>query len=211
MTKDIVGRVQRLLLSPKSEWDVIDGETVEPQSLVTGYVAPLAAIPAVAMAIGWSLLGIGPVKIGVGAALMMAATQFVLAVVFVFILAFVINALAPSFGAQKNFNQALKVAAYSATAGWVAGIFMLIPMLGILTLVGALYSLYLLYVGLPKIMKPAAGKETSYTVVSIVVAVAAAIVINAVVQGLAPKPSLRNLMHGDNSPASGELAVSAIA
>lgn len=193
MTNDLVGRVQRLLLSPKSEWDVIDGETVEPQSLVTSYVAPLAAIPAVALAIGWLVFGAGPIKIGVGTALTMAVTQFVLAIVFVFVFAFVISALAPSFGAEKNFNQALKVSAYSATAGWVAGIFAIIPLLSVLTVVGAVYSLYLLFIGLPKMMKPPADKGTAYTIVSLIVAIAAAIAINAVSRGFVPSPTLAGL------------------
>lgn len=188
MAKDIVGRVQRLLLSPKSEWDVIDGEAVEPQSLVTGYIAPLAAIPAVATVIGWGILGAGPVKLGFGTALTMAATQYVLAIVFVFVFAFIIDALAPTFGAQKNFNQALKVSAYSATAGWVAGVFMIVPALGVLAVVGAIYSLYLLFIGLPKLMKPAAGKEMTYTIVSIVTAIAAGVVISAVSQSFIPRP-----------------------
>lgn len=194
MAKDIVGRVQRLLLSPKSEWDVIDGEAIEAQSLVTGYVAPLAAIPALAMAIGFGVLGVGQVRVGLGTALTMAVTQFVLAIVFVFVFAFVINALASSFGASKNFNQALKVAAYSATAGWVAGIFMIIPLLSILTLVGSLYSLYLLFIGLPKLMKPAPGKEMAYTIVSLIVAIAAAVVINAISSGFAPQPSAADIL-----------------
>ena len=88
MTQDIVGRVQRLLMSPKTEWDVIDGEAVEPKNLAMSYVAPLAAIPAVAVFIGMGVLGMGPFKLGLGAALTMAITQFVMAIVFVFVFAF---------------------------------------------------------------------------------------------------------------------------
>jgi len=194
MTQDIVGRVQRLLMSPKTEWDVIDGEAVEPKGLAMSYVAPLAAIPAVALFIGMGVLGMGPFKLGLGGALTMAITQFVMAVVFVFVFAFIIDALAPNFGANKNFNQALKVAAYTPTASWVAGVFMIIPLLGILALVGSIYSLYLLFVGLPKLMKPAADKGTTYTIVAIVVAIVAGIVINLAAQSFMPKPSFDDML-----------------
>lgn len=190
MAQDLIGRVQRLLLSPKTEWDAIDRETVDPQSLVVGYVAPLAAIPAVATIIGMGIIGVGSVRLGFGTAIGMALTQFVMTIVMVFVFAFIINALAPTFGAQKNFNQALKVTAYYPTAVWVAGIFMIIPMLGILGLVGLLYSLYLLFVGLPKLMKPPAEKATTYTIVSIVVAIVAGVIIAGVTQAFTPKPTI---------------------
>jgi hypothetical protein len=135
-------------------------------------------------------------RVGIGAALSMAIVQYVFAIAFVFIFAFIINALAPTFGAEKNFNQALKVTAYAPTASWIAGIFMLIPMLGILTLVGAVYSLYLLFVGLPKIMKPAEDKGTVYTIVAIVVAIIAGFIINAAAQSFMPKPSVSDLFSG---------------
>ncbi|MEX0644099.1 MAG: Yip1 family protein, partial [Parvularculaceae bacterium] len=153
MAQDIVGRVQRLLLSPKKEWEAIDQESVEPQGLITGYVAPLAAIPAIAGLIGMSMFGVMGFKTPFGSALVSAIVSFALTIGWVFVFAYIIDMLAPSFGAQKNYKQALKVSAFAPTASWVAGVFMLIPMLGIIALVGALYSLYLLFVGLPKMMK----------------------------------------------------------
>lgn len=194
MATDIVGRVQRLLLSPKSEWGVIEGEIVEPRGLISGYVAPLAAIPAAAMALGWGVLGVGPMRLGLGTALSMAVTQYVMAILFVFVFAFIVDALAPTFGARKDFNQALKLSAYSATASWVAGIFLIIPLLGILSLAGSLYSLYLLFIGLPKLMKPPTEKATAYTIVSIVVAIAAAIAISMITQAFMPKPSVGDML-----------------
>ena len=44
----IVVRVQNILLHPKQEWDVIDGESATVQSLFLGYACILAAIPAIA-------------------------------------------------------------------------------------------------------------------------------------------------------------------
>jgi hypothetical protein len=191
MAQDLVGRVRRLVLTPKAEWDAIDQEAVEPQSLVTGYVAPLAAIPAVAGVIGTSLIGMNAFgysyKAPLGSALVSGVLSFGFAIVGVVLLAFIINALAPSFGAQKNFNQALKVSAYAPTAGWLAGVFVIIPVLGVLSLIGGLYSLYLLFIGLPKLMKPPAEKATVYTVVTIIVAIIASLIFGAIAGAVTPR------------------------
>lgn len=187
MAPDFVGRVKRLLISPQAEWDAIDKEPVDAQGVVVNYVAPLAAIPAAASFLGWSLFGVDGYKIGLVSAFAAAAFGFALSVGMVFVFAFVINALAPSFGAQRSFPQALKVAAFAPTAFWLSGIFGLAPALRLLTLVGLLYSLYLVFIGLPKLMKPAADKSVPYAVVSIIAAIAAAFVASLF---FAPRPSV---------------------
>ncbi|MEI9850829.1 MAG: Yip1 family protein [Sphingomonas sp.] len=83
------------------------------------------------------------------------------------------------FRRQKNSVQALKVAAYSATASWVAGIFGIIPQISFLSIVG-LYSLYLLFVGLPILMRVPKEKAAGYTIVTIVVAIVVYIVVGAI-------------------------------
>lgn len=181
MAPDFVGRIKRLILSPHAEWDAIDTESVDAQSLVLNYVAPLAAVPVVASFFGGILFS----GAGLGAALLAAIVSFVLMVGGVFVFAFIINALAPTFGAARNWPQALKLAAYAPTAGWLAGALGLIPILSILSLLGALFSLFLLYVGLPKLMRPAADKATTYTVVSILAAIIAGFAFAIV----APSPS----------------------
>ncbi|MGD9542457.1 MAG: Yip1 family protein [Methylocystis sp.] len=207
MTNDLVGRVQRLLLSPKAEWDAIDAEAVDRQKLITSYVAPLAAIPAIAGVIGMSVFGLhlpgaGAVKTPFGAALAAAVVTFAVQIGWVFVFAFIINALGPSFGAQKNYNQALKVAAYWPTASWVAGVFQILPVLGLIALAGAVYSLYLLFVGLPKLMKPETGKATTYTLASIGVAIVAAIVFSFALRGFMPGPDYARHSAASSSSAS---------
>ena len=105
---------------------------------------------------------------------------YLLSLVAVYVLAFVIDALAPTFGGTKDMIKAFKVAAYASTAAWLAGIFAIIPMLAFLGLVG-LYSLYLLYLGLPKLMRVSEDKAVGYTVVVIVVYVVLYIVAAMVV------------------------------
>ncbi len=170
LQRGLVTRAKAILLQPRTEWHVIDTEPSTIGSIYTGYVLPLAAIPAICGAV-W-LFRFTP-----GLALRYAITTYVLALVSVYVLALIIDALAPSFGAQKNLLQAFKVAAYSYTASWVAGVFLLLPALGILALIGSLYSLYLFFVGLPILMKVAADRATSYAIVCIIAAIVVAVVI----------------------------------
>jgi Yip1 domain len=179
---NLIERAKNICLSPKTEWDVISAETTETQKLMLGYVAPLAAIGAVAGFVGNSVIGhsnflIGTYRMSVGAGLGIAILGFVMAFVAVFVLSLIIDALAPSFGGEKNSAQALKVAVYSYTPAWLAGIFQLIPMLGILAILGALYALYLLYLGLPKLMKCPEDKAIGYTAVVVICAIVLSVVI----------------------------------
>jgi hypothetical protein len=114
-----------------------------------------------------------------GSALTGAIIGYVLTLVGTYVLALIIDALAPTFDGQRNQIQALKVAAYSSTAAWLAGIFALIPLLGFLGLVG-LYSLYLLYLGLPVLMKTPREKALPYTAVVILAAIVLFIIIGMI-------------------------------
>jgi hypothetical protein len=160
---DLVERVKAILLSPKTEWQVIEGEQGDAQYLFTNYVAILAAIPAVAAFIGYAIAGLG-----FGRALMLGVFGYVMYCVAWYVEALVIDALAPTFGGRKNFPSALKLAAYSSTAAWLAGIFQLIPPLSILSILG-LYSLYLLWLGIPVLMKAPPDRATAYTAAVVVI------------------------------------------
>lgn len=169
---NLVERVKAILLTPKTEWQVIEGETGDATYLFTNYVAILVAIPAVAAFLGYSIAGLG-----VGRALISAIFSYVLGCAAWYVEALVIDALAPTFGGVKNSSNALKVAAYSSTAAWVAGIFQLIPLLSVLSLLGALYGIYLLWLGLPVLMKVPQNRATAYTASVIGVMIAIAIVL----------------------------------
>ena len=182
---NLVDRVKRILLSPQPEWQVIDGEVTSPGTLYTGYIIPLAAIGPLASVIGYSVFGIrvpfsGTVyRVPLGSAITSAVVSYVLTLVGVYVLALIIDALAPTFGGTKSPIQALKVAAYSSTAGWVAGIFALVPGLRMLGILG-LYGLYLLYLGLPVLMKAPAERAAGYTALVVVAAIVLFVVIGVV-------------------------------
>jgi uncharacterized membrane protein len=177
---NLVARAKAILMTPKQAWAVIDGEALNVSALLTGYVIPLALIGPIASFIGLSILGNGFFRLGFGMGISRAIVAFVLAIVGVFVLAWVINALAPSFGAKQEMPQAIKLAAYSMTAAWVAGIFYLIPTLSILALIGALYSLYLFYVGLPILMKSPEDKTPAYAIAVIVACIVVFFIIGQI-------------------------------
>jgi len=166
---DLVSRVKNILLDPQNEWRVIDGEQDPPGVILRSYVAILAAIPVVCGFIGASIVGVGPYRTGFVIGLIAAIVHYVLTLIGVYVIAFIIDALAPTFGGRKDFNSAFKVAAYAPTAAWVAGVFALLPVLSVLTILG-LYSLYLFYLGLPVLMRTPPEKAIGYVLAVIVCA-----------------------------------------
>jgi Yip1 domain len=168
---NLIERVKSILVTPKTEWDVINGETATPPSLLTGYVIPLALIPAIASFIGWGLIGVSyfGIKIGgISYGLAMAVQAFVGAVISFYISSYIIDALAPTFKSEKDINKSAQLVAYASTASWVAGVFNILPALSILGILG-LYSVYLFYVGLPKLKKTPQDQVVPYMLVSALV------------------------------------------
>jgi hypothetical protein len=174
----LIQRVKNILTTPKTEWPVIDSEPDSIGGIYKNYVAILAAIPPVCMLIGMLLLGgrFMPMNFLIA----QAVITYLVSLASVYILALIIEALAPSFGGTKDRVKAFKVAAYASTAAWVVGIFYLLPFLIVLGLVGGLYSLYLLYLGLPVLMKTPADKSVVYTVAIVVAAIVINLVLGAI-------------------------------
>jgi hypothetical protein len=103
-----------------------------------------------------------------------------------YVLALIVDALAPTFGGQKNNIQAFKVVVYAYTASWIAGVAQIVPGLGLLLMIaGGIYSIYLMYLGLPQTMKCPPEKAAGYTAVIVIVAIVVGAVIGVVVGGIA--------------------------
>ena len=181
----LVDRAKNICITPKTEWPVIAAEQSTAAGLMTGYVAPLALIGPVAGFIGGSVIGhtlpfVGTYRTPMMMGIALAIFVFVMAFVGTFILSLIINALATSFGGEKNSEQALKVAVYSYTPAWIAGVLQVVPFLRILAILAALYGLYLLYLGLPRLMKCPEEKAVGYTVVVVICAIVLWIVISMI-------------------------------
>jgi hypothetical protein len=126
--------------------------------------------------IGTSVIGFGAFRVGFGVGLVRAIVVYVLSLVGVFVVAYIIDFLAGTFGARKNLDNAMRVSAYAPTAAWVAGVFNIIPALSFLGILG-LYSLYLLYTGIIALMRPEPSKALVYTIAVIVCAIIVWIII----------------------------------
>ena len=164
----LIERVKNIIVKPKETWDTLKAEETTSTAIVRDYLLLLAAIPPVAHFIGYAIVGLLGYRTPFFASLLQSIVWYVLLIVQVYVSAFVINSLAPSFGGNKNDSAAFKLVAYSLTPSFLAGIFYIIPALTALSIVG-LYSFYLLYVGLPRLMECPQEKTISYFIVSIVV------------------------------------------
>jgi hypothetical protein len=185
---NLVDRAKKILLEPKKEWLVIEHENIEVGQLISSYLVILALIPAIASLIGYGLIGIeipffghiGSISWGIRQAII----QIVVTIGGAFLSAFIIDALAPNFGAAKNFNRAFQLVVFSYTPSMVGGIFFIYPSLGIVTTLAGIYGLYLLYLGIGPMMKPPQEKITGYFIVSLIVTILVFIILSTVLSSL---------------------------
>lgn len=181
---NIVERVQAILLKPKDTWPVIEAEGGDIPSIYKNYLVYLAAIPALASFIGLSLVGVGgfgfSIRVPILTGLVNLVVGYALSLALVYVLALIADALAPAFGGQKHPLNAFRLVAYGATAGMVGGVFSLLPALSMLGVLAGLYSIYLLYTGIPVLMKVPQEKAVGYTAVLVVCGIVAGMVMGAV-------------------------------
>jgi hypothetical protein len=180
---NFVTRVINILLQPRSEWPAIADERTDPAKLYLGYVAILAALPALAGFVATALVGtLASGRLGTGTALWAALTSYVLSLAMVFVLGLVANALSLRFGGRPALDQALKLVAYSMTPAWVAGVFTFLPVVAwLITLLAGLYSLYLFHVGAPTLMKVPERDAIGYTVALFAIGIVAAFLIGTLI------------------------------
>lgn len=177
----LLQRVLDILMRPRDTWLQIDAEDGNPARIYLGYLVFLAAIPAVAGFIGYSLIGVGAfgisVRVPVVQGLVSMVVGYVLSLAMVYVLALIANMLAPRFQAQQDMGSAFKLVAYASTAGMLGGVFSILPSLAMLGLLAALYSVYLIYSGIPVLMKAPQEKAVGYTAALVVCGILAGIVV----------------------------------
>jgi hypothetical protein len=162
-------RAKALLVDPASEWTRIERETGDSAYLLSRYVVLLALVPALFGFIGASLLGeqlpgVGSVRAPLFDGLFGAIFGYVEAFISVLVLGLIVYGLAPRFGAQKNLDSAFKLAVYSYTPVWLTGVFLLLPGLRFLMLLG-FYGAYVLSTGLTRLMKAPERSLPAYAAV----------------------------------------------
>ena len=186
---NLIERAKNIIVAPAKEWDVISTEQPDIGKIITGYVLPLAGAAAVAAFIGYGLIGVSYFGIrfkSIDLGLYQAINVLITALISVFVSAFVIDALAPSFGSEKNMGRSVQLVAYSYTPGWVGGLLAIIPSIAIVGALAGLYGLYLLYLGLPKLKKTPEDKHIGYFVVSLLVIIVVYFVIGMIMAAILP-------------------------
>jgi len=184
----LLERIKKILMQPREEWPRVAAEPETIVSLYTNYIIPVAGFAVLCAFIdnlmGFTLFGV-TYKPTYGEAVMSAGWQFGLQLGGVFVMSLILGYLAPLFGGQNDRLNALKLAAYAATAGWLANVFLLIPWLGFLTLLG-LYSLYLVRTGASVLLAVPDNKALPFTAAFVGVGIVLSLIVFGVLQAVAP-------------------------
>jgi Yip1 domain len=186
----VIQRARTLLVSPRTEWPVIAAEPVTVADLYRDYILVVAAIPPVCQFVKTSILGYAwhgfrVYRVGLGTGLTAAILEYLASLAAVYALAVIIESLAPNFAGTSNRVQALKVAGYSYTASWVAGFAQILPSLyALFAVAGAIYSIFLTYVGLPSTMKVLPERAPAYTAVIAIIALIVGWIIALITGGI---------------------------
>jgi Yip1 domain len=187
-------RAKAMLVDPLAEWARIEKESGDPAYLLSRYVAVLALIPAVLGFVGGNVIGAMVPGTGLVRASLFdggfgAIFGYVTAFAIVLALAAIIDLVAPWFGGQRDFDCAFKLAVYSYTPVWLAGIFLLLPGLRFLILLG-FYGAYVLLLGLPRLMKSPAQRSYLYAFIVVTCACALALIAAAAQRAVFGTPGL---------------------
>jgi hypothetical protein len=170
----LIDRVKRVLFNPKDEWPIIASEPTSVGQLYTGYVMPLAGLAAVMSFVRMSLIGVslpfgGAIRAPLAVGLTYALVTFGFGLLGLFLVGLIINALAPTFSGERSQRQALKTAAYAFTPAWLGTALGLLPTFAtLLELVAGFYGIYLLYLGLPPLMRSPKEKSFGFTVTVVI-------------------------------------------
>ena len=173
-------RVTNILTKPAVEWSAIAAEPADVAGLMREYAGPLAAIPAVCRAVGLILI----LRTGFLTGLVGAVVSWAMALVGAYVAAVVIEKLAPTFQSRGSTVQSLKLVVYSMTPVWVAGVLNLVPPLAALTILAAVYAIYLFYLGLPPLMNTPQEQVIPYMLVSAVLVILVSFVLGLVAASL---------------------------
>lgn len=193
---NVIDRAKNILITPKTEWAVIEKETYSNPIILSSYVLPMLLIGAVATFIGRGLIGVrvgfGQSTVNITGGLVGMLLFVAFSLVLVFAVSAAIDVLGPSFGVEKNWNRSFQLAAYSLSAAFIGSLFFIFPALWILVLLCALYSLYPLYTGLVVLKKTPADKLIAYFAVILIVTVLLFILISIlqgeIVKAFQPNP-----------------------
>jgi hypothetical protein len=172
----ILSRAYGLFRDPKGEWRQIHDEQTTVPNILIGYVAPLAAIPPICDLIGSSVFA-HMLQVEPGQAIIRAVVTWIVSIALVGFLGVLVNVLASNFDAERNDLGSQKIAAYSLTPAFLSGVFSLFPWLWWLSLFALAAMVFLMYRGLPILMKAPEDRALGYAATVTIATVVAAIIL----------------------------------
>ena len=160
-------RVCDLLVKTSTTWKVIATDRVSVAWVYQHHLLPLGLLSALSALLGWGLVVAAEPEAGVLSfpmALSCVLVLLVMVMVGVWVLAQGVDALAPHFGARKSELRAFKLMAYSATPLLLLGLFALVPGAVWLCSLGLVAALWMIWQGLPRLMRCPENKKAIYFV-----------------------------------------------
>lgn len=170
-----VNQAKDLIFNPKGTMEKLKNEKVELKDIIV-YLAIVAIPTFLGLLIGYGFIwGVGGL---IGYAFVIAIITYVMSIIGIIVFGFILNALAPSFKTKQNKMQALKLVSYAATPWLLLGIVNIYPAASLISLVGGLYGLYMLYLGIPILMGTSKEQQMPFFIVGLIVYIIVMGVIN---------------------------------
>ena len=178
----LIHRIKNLLLQPRTAWRRIDDTPIGPARIVF-HLLLLALVPAICGFVGLSVVGAQAAGVTIRLpwqqGLVHAAATYCMLVVGVLVVALVAHVVAPTFGGRASRESALKIAVYGSAAALLGGVFLLVPALSMLWLLAVLYSAYVVFAGLPAVMRSAPQKTVPYAAVLVLAGAVVGLLLSA--------------------------------
>ena len=183
---NLISRAIRICTQPAEEWKVIEREQTPPARVLFGYLLPLALLGGLAAAAVsfWLASPVENERLGIDPATPFYIVAFGVAVTLgaCALTAVAINWTAPTFSGTQDIQQAFKAAAYSWTPVLLLNMLRMVPVLGsLMGLLGLVYASYLLYLGLPVLMKSRQDRAVPYASVTAIAAFGALLLMTMLV------------------------------
>ncbi len=196
--KQIINIIVKMLAYPTVFWEDIKKNESSSISLMISYGLKLIALPSLALFLGYIFAGQN-----IGNSFSSAITLYILTLIGVFLITFVSNLFAPNFGIEKDFKQLLKVILFAHIPYWVASVLFIFSSLWIVVIIASFYSLYLINLGLPKLVHIPQDKQAGFIVTTIIVT----LIIFTIIYAIAISPnSIPDTLHDMNEHAVNEVS-----
>ncbi len=166
-------RIVYLVFRPTEEWDRIATETTSVDVLLRFYILPLALLAPIATIVGMKTFNrewdpVHGYLVPADQILAAGTVTFFGTVGSIFVLAAIFVVIAPMFGARRDYLAALKVATFGAIPVMLAGATLFVPAMAIIGMVGLCHTLYLIWIGVRRVLNVPDGGAAEFVGVSIV-------------------------------------------